>query len=152
MRNIEFQNIELIQKLFGYHNPHLEKISSAFNITINSRGNMISLAGEDNDLVEKINPYLPPLYDALYDMLDFEKARAYIEQEIIEIAPIAFMRGRTLNNAFIILDEAQNTTAEQMKMFLTRLGYGSKPIVTFTKEDVVRHPLVSNIIDAYEKN
>jgi phosphate starvation-inducible PhoH-like protein len=118
-------------------------------------------------------------------MLDFEKARAYIEQETIEIAPIAFMRGRTLNNAFIILDEAQNTTSEQMKMFLTRLGYGSKAIVTgditqidlatgkksglieakklltrikgiefvtFTKEDVVRHPLVSNIIDAYEKN
>ena len=137
------------------------------------------------DLAEKINPYLRPLYDALYDMLDFEKVRAYIEQETIEIAPLAFMRGRTLNNAFIILDEAQNTTAEQMKMFLTRLGYGSKAVVTgditqidlatgkksglveakkiltrikgiefvtFTKADVVRHPLVSNIIDAYEKN
>ena len=137
------------------------------------------------DLAEKINPYLRPLYDALYDMLDFEKARAYIDQEIIEIAPIAFMRGRTLNNAFVILDEAQNTTSEQMKMFLTRIGYGSKAIVTgditqidlpkgrtsglvearrilsrikgihftqFSKEDVVRHPLVSNIIDAYEKN
>jgi phosphate starvation-inducible PhoH-like protein len=311
MRNIEFQNIELTQKLFGYHNTQ-EKISSAFNITINSKGNSISLSGEENDLAvaeilirqlyellqegfiltppdldaaintikqnrkaslkkiflntifvtaknraisprnqtqqtyanaikkndilfsigpagtgktylamamavaafskgevkkiiltrpaveagealgflpgdlaEKINPYLRPLYDALYDMLDFEKARAYIEQETIEIAPIAFMRGRTLNNAFIILDEAQNTTAEQMKLFLTRLGYGSKAIVTgditqidlatgkksglieakklltrikgidfvtFTKEDVVRHPLVSNIIDAYEKN
>ncbi|HCY87108.1 MAG TPA: phosphate starvation-inducible protein PhoH [Desulfobacteraceae bacterium] len=137
------------------------------------------------DLAEKINPYLRPLYDALYDMLDFEKARAYIEQELIEIAPIAFMRGRTLNNAFIILDEAQNTTSEQMKMFLTRIGYGSKAIVTgditqidlpggkrsglveakkiltrikgigfvqFSKEDVVRHRLVSDIIDAYEKN
>lgn len=137
------------------------------------------------DLADKINPYLRPLYDALYDMLDFEKARTYIEQEIIEIAPIAFMRGRTLNNAFIILDEAQNTTSEQMKMFLTRIGYGSKAIVTgditqidlpagkksglkearkilshikgidfsyFTKDDVVRHQLVSDIIDAYEKN
>ncbi|WDP89604.1 MAG: PhoH family protein [Desulfobacter sp.] len=137
------------------------------------------------DLAEKINPYLRPLYDALYDMLDFEKARAYIEQEMIEIAPIAFMRGRTLNNAFIILDEAQNTTSEQMKMFLTRIGYGSKAVVTgditqidlpggkrsglvqakkiltrikgidfieFTKDDVVRHRLVSDIIDAYEKN
>ena len=312
MRTIEFQNIELTQKLFGYHNTHLEKISRAFNITINSRGNALSLSGEahamdaaeilirqlyellkekftltapdldaaintikqnnktslkniflttifvtaknrpisprnltqltytnaikDNDilfsigpagtgktylamamavaafskgevkkiiltrpaveagetlgflpgdLAEKINPYLRPLYDALYDMLDFEKVRAYIEQETIEIAPIAFMRGRTLNNAFIILDEAQNTTSEQMKMFLTRMGYGSKAIITgditqidlptgkksglveakkiltringieviyFTKEDVVRHPLVSNIIDAYEKN
>jgi phosphate starvation-inducible protein PhoH and related proteins len=137
------------------------------------------------DLTDKINPYLRPLYDALYDMLDFEKARAYIEQEIIEIAPIAFMRGRTLNHAFIILDEAQNTTAQQMKMFLTRIGYGSKAIVTgditqidlpsgkksglvevrkilshikgiefvyFSRDDVVRHQLVSDIIDAYEKN
>ena len=136
------------------------------------------------DLTEKINPYLRPLYDALYDMLDFDKARAYIDQEIIEIAPIAFMRGRTLNNAFVILDEAQNTTSEQMKMFLTRIGYGSKAIVTgditqidlptgrksglvearrilsrikgiefilFSKDDVVRHGLVSRIIDAYEK-
>ncbi|MCP3940337.1 MAG: PhoH family protein [Desulfobacteraceae bacterium] len=312
MKNIEFQNIELTRKLFGYHNTHLEKISKAFNITINSRGNTISLSGDaknisaveslinqlydllqekfiltppdldaainsikqnnttplkkiflntifvtaqnkaifprnktqhtyansiknndilfsigpagtgktylamamavaafsrgevkkiiltrpaveagealgflPGDLAEKINPYLRPLYDALYDMLDFEKARAYIEQETIEIAPIAFMRGRTLNNAFIILDEAQNTTSEQMKMFLTRIGYSSKAIITgditqidlptgkksglieakeiltringidfvyFSKEDVVRHPLVSNIIDAYEKN
>lgn len=136
------------------------------------------------DLSEKITPYLRPLYDALYDMMDFEKARALIEQETIEIAPLAFMRGRTLNNAFIILDEAQNTTTEQMKMFLTRIGYGSKAIVTgditqidlpagkksglvqarkilinikgiefiyFSKHDVVRHKLVSNIIDAYEK-
>ena len=136
------------------------------------------------DLAQKINPYLRPLYDALYDMMDFEKARALIEQDTIEIAPLAFMRGRTLNNAFIILDEAQNTTSEQMKMFLTRIGYGSKAIVTgditqidlptgkksglievknilthikgiefiyFSKDDVVRHKLVSSIIDAYEK-
>ncbi|MCD4722996.1 MAG: PhoH family protein [Desulfobacula sp.] len=136
------------------------------------------------DLAQKINPYLRPLYDALYDMMDFEKAKALIEQDTIEIAPLAFMRGRTLNNAFIILDEAQNTTSEQMKMFLTRIGYGSKAIVTgditqvdlpagkksglieakdiltnikgiefiyFSKDDVVRHKLVSNIIDAYEK-
>lgn len=312
MKKLEFQNIELAKKLFGYHNIHLEKISRAFNITINSRGNTLSLSGDKKnidavetltcqlydllkekfiltpadldaaintikrntqaslkniflhtifvtaknknifprnitqhtyanaitnndilfsigpagtgktylamamavaafsrgevkkiiltrpaveagealgflpgDLAAKIDPYLRPLYDALYDMLDFEKARAYIEQEIIEIAPLAFMRGRTLNNAFIILDEAQNTTSEQMKMFLTRIGYGSKAIITgditqidlpagkksglveakkiltqipgimfvyFSKEDVVRHQLVSDIIDAYEKN
>ncbi len=312
MKNIEFQNIELTKKLFGYHNNHLEIISKAFDVSLNSRGNTLSLEGDPEkmdqaetlilqlydllkekftltlpdldaaintlklnpntllkniflttivitpknrhitprnltqhaytnaikandilfsigpagtgktylamamavaafsrgevkkiiltrpaveagealgflpgDLAEKINPYLRPLYDALYDMLDFEKARAYIEQETIEIAPIAFMRGRTLNNAFIILDEAQNTTSEQMKMFLTRIGYGSKAIITgditqidlptgkqsglieankiltqikgiefvyFTKEDVVRHQLVSNIINAYEKN
>ncbi|MBU1194280.1 MAG: PhoH family protein [Proteobacteria bacterium] len=136
------------------------------------------------DLAQKINPYLRPLYDALYDMMDYEKARTLIEQDIIEIAPLAFMRGRTLNNAFIILDEAQNTTSEQMKMFLTRLGYGSKAIVTgdvtqidlpsgkksglveaqkiltdikgiefitFSKKDVVRHRLVADIINAYEK-
>ncbi len=136
------------------------------------------------DLAQKINPYLRPLYDALYDMMDFEKVQALIEQEIIEIAPIAFMRGRTLNDAFVILDEAQNTTSEQMKMFLTRIGYGTKAIITgditqidlprgkksglvetetllkgikgidfiyFSKKDVVRHKLVSNIIDAYEK-
>jgi phosphate starvation-inducible PhoH-like protein len=136
------------------------------------------------DLSDKITPYLRPLYDALFDMMDFEKARVLIEQETIEIAPLAFMRGRTLNNAFIILGEAQNTTSEQMKMFLTRIGYGSKAIITgditqidlpagkksgliearkilinikgiefiyFSKHDVVRHKLVSNIIDAYEK-
>jgi len=136
------------------------------------------------DLAQKINPYLRPLYDALYDMMTFEKAGTLIEQETIEIAPLAFMRGRTLDNAFIILDEAQNTTSEQMKMFLTRIGYGSKAIVTgditqvdlptgkksglievkkilnnikgiefinFSKDDVVRHKLVSSIIDAYEK-
>ncbi len=312
MKNIEFQNIALAQKLFGSHNSNLEKIARSFDVKINSRGGTVSISGSGKqvdtaadlidqlyalleekfsltppvldaaintmrrgnatplkklfsntilvtarnkaitprnpaqlaytdaikkndilfgigpagtgktylamamavaafakgdvqkiiltrpaveagealgflpgDLTEKINPYLRPLYDALYDMLDFEKARAYIEQELIEIAPIAFMRGRTLNNAFIILDEAQNTTSEQMKMFLTRIGYGSKAIVTgditqidlpggkrsglvearkilkkikgisfieFSKEDVVRHRLVSDIIDAYEKN
>ncbi|WP_020589434.1 PhoH family protein [Desulfobacter curvatus] len=312
MKNLEFQNITLAQKLFGTHNTNLEKIALAFDVKINSRGGAISVSGAEKktekvmdlisqlydllekkirltpavldaainaiqqggstplkkiftttivvtaknkpitprtptqlayteaitsndilfgigpagtgktylamamavaaftkgdvkkiiltrpaveagealgflpgDLAEKINPYLRPLYDALYDMLDFEKARAYIEQEIIEIAPIAFMRGRTLNDAFIILDEAQNTTSQQMKMFLTRIGYGSKAIITgditqtdlpggkksglvearkllsrirgisfieFSKEDVVRHRLVSDIIDAYEKS
>lgn len=312
MKNLEFQNIALAQKLFGTHNVNLEKIARAFDVKINSRGGMISVSGLEKkadkaidlisqlyelleekirltpavvdaainalqhgsgtplkkiftttiivtsknkpitprtptqlayteaiksndilfsigpagtgktylamamavaafkrgdvkkiiltrpaveagetlgflpgDLAEKINPYLRPLYDALYDMLDFEKVRAYIDNETIEIAPIAFMRGRTLNNAFIILDEAQNTSCQQMKMFLTRIGYGSKAIVTgditqtdlpegiksglveaqkllgrirgisfveFSKEDVVRHRLVSNIIDAYEKS
>lgn len=82
------------------------------------------------DLAEKINPYLRPLYDALHDMLDFEKVQEYMETGVIEVAPLAFMRGRTLNDAFIILDEAQNTTPEQMKMFLTRLGFGSRAVVT----------------------
>jgi phosphate starvation-inducible PhoH-like protein len=82
------------------------------------------------DLQEKVNPYLRPLYDALYDMLDVEKAERLLERGTIEVAPIAFMRGRTLNDAFVILDEAQNTTTEQMKMFLTRLGFGSKAVVT----------------------
>ena len=82
------------------------------------------------DLAEKINPYLRPLYDALYDMLDFEKVQEMMETGVIEVAPLAFMRGRTLNDAFIILDEAQNTTPEQMKMFLTRLGFGSRAVVT----------------------
>jgi phosphate starvation-inducible PhoH-like protein len=82
------------------------------------------------DLQEKVNPYLRPLYDALYDMLDTEKAEKYLERGAIEVAPLAFMRGRTLNDAFVILDEAQNTTTEQMKMFLTRLGFGSKAVVT----------------------
>ena len=82
------------------------------------------------DLQEKVNPYLRPLYDALYDMLDVEKAERFLERGTIEVAPIAFMRGRTLNDAFVILDEAQNTTSEQMKMFLTRLGFGSKAVVT----------------------
>jgi phosphate starvation-inducible PhoH-like protein len=82
------------------------------------------------DLQEKVNPYLRPLYDALYDMMDTEKAQRLIERGTVEVAPIAFMRGRTLNDAFVILDEAQNTTSEQMKMFLTRLGFGSKAVVT----------------------
>ncbi|MGE0462401.1 MAG: PhoH family protein [Vicinamibacterales bacterium] len=82
------------------------------------------------DLQEKVNPYLRPLYDALYDMLEVEKAERMLERGIVEVAPIAFMRGRTLNDAFVILDEAQNTTTEQMKMFLTRLGFGSKAVVT----------------------
>lgn len=136
------------------------------------------------DLQEKVNPYLRPLFDALYDMMEFEKANRLIEKNMIEIVPIAYMRGRTLNDAFVILDEAQNTTAIQMKMFLTRLGFGSKAVITgditqidlardqnsglieamnilsgikgiefvhFSKTDVIRHPLVMRIIDAYEK-
>jgi phosphate starvation-inducible PhoH-like protein len=134
------------------------------------------------DLVEKVNPYLRPVYDALYDMMEFDKAQALMEKGIIEVAPLAFMRGRTLNDSFIILDEAQNTTSEQMKMFVTRLGWGAKAVVTgdvtqidlpsgktsglveveqilgstegiqfvyFSEIDVVRHPLVSVIIKAY---
>ena len=135
------------------------------------------------DLAEKVNPYLRPLYDALNDMMDFEKAAALVERGTIEVAPLAFMRGRTLNDAFVILDEAQNTTIEQMKMFLTRLGFASKAVITgdvtqvdlptgkqsglaiaqrilsgiegirfctFTDVDVVRHPLVQEVIRAYE--
>jgi phosphate starvation-inducible PhoH-like protein len=134
------------------------------------------------DLQEKVNPYLRPLYDALYDMLDVERVERLLERGTIEIAPIAFMRGRTLNDAFVILDEAQNTTSEQMKMFLTRLGFGSKTVITgditqidlpagrvsglvealrvvraiegisfvfFDESDVVRHPLVRQIVRAY---
>lgn len=134
------------------------------------------------DLAEKVNPYLRPLYDALYDMVDMEKAASLINKGFIEVAPLAFMRGRTLNDSFIILDEAQNTTSEQMKMFLTRLGFNSKAVVTgditqidlpndkssgliqaqnilkridsvrivhFSQVDVVRHPLVADIIAAY---
>ncbi len=137
------------------------------------------------DLYEKVNPYLRPLYDALHDMIDFEKASRMIERGDIEVAPLAFMRGRTLNDSFVILDEAQNTTSEQMKMFLTRLGYSSKAVITgditqidlpdgvrsglvqarellseiegisfvyFDDRDVVRHPLVQEIIRAYEKS
>jgi len=136
------------------------------------------------DLAEKVDPYLRPLYDALHDMVRFEKAAALLEQGIIEVAPLAFMRGRTLNEAFVILDEAQNTTSEQMKMFLTRIGFSSKTVVTgdvtqtdlpegrlsglveareilqgidgiqfvfFSKADVVRHRLVQDIIEAYER-
>jgi phosphate starvation-inducible PhoH-like protein len=136
------------------------------------------------DLVEKVNPYLRPVYDALYDILGYDKVLRHLERGVIEIAPLAFMRGRTLNDAFILLDEAQNTTPEQMKMFLTRMGFHSKAIITgditqvdlppdrtsglvqardilapfpaicffeFTKEDVVRHRLVQQIVDAYER-
>ena len=123
-----------------------------------------SLGFLPGDLQQKVNPYLRPLYDALYAMVDVERARKMVEREVIEVAPLAFMRGRTLNNAFAILDEAQNTTPEQMKMFLTRLGEGSRAVVTgdvtqhtegiaivhLHRNDVVRHPLVQNIIDAYE--
>lgn len=137
------------------------------------------------DMAEKVNPYLRPLYDALYDMVDTERAQLWIEQGAIEVAPLAFMRGRTLNHAFIILDEAQNATHEQMKMFLTRLGFGSKAVVTgdltqtdlggcmrpglaqaidilahidgiaivrLTESDIVRHPLVQRIVNAYDKS
>lgn len=136
------------------------------------------------DLFEKVNPYLRPLYDALHDMMDLEKASRLLQRGIIEVAPLAFMRGRTLNDSFVILDEAQNTTAEQMKMFLTRLGFNSKAVITgditqidlpagkpsglvqiqtildriegikfvyFSEKDVVRHPLVQEIIMAYER-
>jgi phosphate starvation-inducible PhoH-like protein len=82
------------------------------------------------DIYEKINPYLRPLYDALHDMMDIEKAERFVHKGIIEVAPLAFMRGRTLNDSFIVLDEAQNTTSEQMKMFLTRLGFNSKTVIT----------------------
>ena len=135
------------------------------------------------DLSQKVDPYLRPLYDALYDLMGFDRVQKAFERNAIEIAPLAFMRGRTLNNAFVILDEAQNTTPEQMKMFLTRLGFGARAVVTgdvsqidlpkgsesglidaervlkrvkgiavtrFTSADVVRHPLVARIVDAYD--
>ena len=135
------------------------------------------------DLNQKVDPYLRPLYDALYDLMGFDRVAKAFERNALEIAPLAFMRGRTLNNAFVILDEAQNTTPEQMKMFLTRIGFGSKCVVTgdvsqidlpkgqlsglvdaervlkrvkgiahtrFTSADVVRHPLVARIVDAYD--
>ncbi|MBQ9183580.1 MAG: PhoH family protein [Neisseriaceae bacterium] len=136
------------------------------------------------DLSQKVDPYLRPLYDALFDLMGFDKTTKLIEKGLIEIAPLAYMRGRTLNNAYIILDEAQNTTPEQMKMFLTRIGFGAKAAITgdisqidlprhiksglkdarekldgidgiyfhtFTSADVVRHPLVQKIVDAYEQ-
>jgi len=137
------------------------------------------------DLAQKVDPYLRPLYDALYDLMGFDKVARLLERGTIELAPLAYMRGRTLNHAFVILDEAQNTTPEQMKMFLTRIGFGAKAVVNgdvtqidlargqksgliearrilaevrgiaftdFTAADVVRHPLVARIIDAYEKH
>jgi phosphate starvation-inducible PhoH-like protein len=136
------------------------------------------------DLAQKVDPYLRPLYDALYDLGGYETVNKWFEKQIVEIAPLAYMRGRTLNQSFIILDEAQNTTPEQMKMFLTRIGFGTKAVITgditqidlnkgqksglleierilkkiqgisFTKfqsKDVVRHPIVQKIIDAYDK-
>jgi phosphate starvation-inducible protein PhoH and related proteins len=135
------------------------------------------------DLTQKVDPYLRPMYDALYEMMGFERVAKSIERNVIEIAPLAFMRGRSLNDSFVILDEAQNTTNEQMKMFLTRIGFGSKAVVTgditqvdlpstkqsglrtvidilhgvrgiaftmFSSRDVVRHPLVQRIVQAYE--
>ncbi|MDB5908019.1 MAG: phosphate starvation-inducible protein PhoH [Massilia sp.] len=135
------------------------------------------------DMASKVDPYLRPLYDALYDLLGFDRTQKMFEKQVIEIAPLAYMRGRTLNHAFVILDEAQNTTVEQMKMFLTRIGFGSKAVVTgdvtqvdlhktqksglidavhvlrdvrgiaftqFSSADVVRHPLVARIVDAYQ--
>ncbi len=135
------------------------------------------------DLTQKVDPYLRPMYDALYEMLGFDRVSRFIERNVIEVAPLAFMRGRSLNDSFIILDEAQNTTVEQMKMFLTRIGFGSKAVVTgdvtqtdlpagrqsglshvigvlrglegvaftfFDAQDVVRHPLVQRIVQAYE--
>jgi len=137
------------------------------------------------DLAQKIDPYLRPLYDALYEMVGFERVAKYIERNVIEVAPLAFMRGRTLNEAFIILDEAQNTTVEQMKMFLTRIGFASTAVITgditqidlprgknsglrhvidilkeendisftfFKSRDIVRHPLVAKILNAYERH
>ena len=137
------------------------------------------------DMAQKVDPYLRPLYDALYDLMGFEKVAKLFERAAIEIAPLAFMRGRTLNHSFIILDEAQNTTQEQMKMFLTRIGFGSRAVVTgdvtqidlaksqksglveaatilgevrgiaftqFLADDVVRHPLVQRIVQAYERH
>jgi phosphate starvation-inducible PhoH-like protein len=136
------------------------------------------------DLAEKVNPYLRPLYDALHDMVDFEQTSTWLKRGVIEVAPLAFMRGRTLNDSFVILDEAQNTTSEQMKMFLTRLGISSKAVITgditqidlpngissglvqtmeilkdveglifihFTHKDVIRHRLVQDIVEAYER-
>jgi phosphate starvation-inducible PhoH-like protein len=136
------------------------------------------------DLAQKVDPYLRPMYDALYEMMGFDRVARNVERQVIEVAPLAFMRGRSLNDSFIILDEAQNTTVEQMKMFLTRLGFGSKAVVTgditqidlprnqrsglrhaievlrgvegvaftfFNARDVVRHPLVQRIVQAYER-
>ncbi len=135
------------------------------------------------DLNQKVDPYLRPLYDALYDLMGYEQVHKAFERQVLEIAPLAFMRGRTLNNAFVILDEAQNTTPEQMKMFLTRVGFGTRTVITgdvsqidlpkaqpsglveaerilrrvpgiaithLTSADIVRHPLVARIVDAYE--
>ncbi len=179
---------------FVNHNTYLAMAMAVAELMKNSFSRIILTrpaveAGEKlgflpGDLAEKVNPYLRPLYDALHDMVDFDRARRMVERGTIEVAPLGFMRGRTLNDSFVILDEAQNTTTEQMKMFLTRLGYGSKAVVTgdvtqidlpagkasglkeaaailrgipgirfitFTERDVVRHPLVQEIITAYDR-
>lgn len=113
----------------------------------------------DGDLSQKVDPYLRPLYDALFEMLGFERVEKLIERNVIEVAPLAYMRGRTLNDAFIILDESQNTTIEQMKMFLTRIGFNSKAVITgdLTQIDLprnqksgLRHAVVARIVNAYE--
>ena len=104
------------------------------------------------DMRDKIDPYLQPLYDALEDMIPGVKLKEYMDTNVIQIAPLAFMRGRTLNDAIIVLDEAQNTTTHQIKMFLTRLGMGSKGKIEFGKKDIVRHQLVQRIVEAYERH
>ena len=170
-------------------------VAAAVDALLNERVNRLVLirpaveAGEKlgflpGDLSQKVDPYLRPLYDALYEMLGMERVNKLLEKEIIEVAPLAYLRGRTLNNCFIIMDESQNTTRDQMKMVLTRMGYGSKAVINgdltqidlpknitsglshvlnvmnevkeigvteFNSSDVVRHPLVRKIIDAYKK-
>ena len=194
--------IELIEKndiVFGIGPAGTGKTYLAMAMAIkafkNNQVNRIILtrpaveAGESlgflpGDLQEKVDPYLRPLYDALFDILGYENYQKLVERGLVEVAPLAYMRGRTLDDAFIILDEAQNTTSQQMKMFLTRIGFGSKAIITgdvtqidlprgkksglltaqrilkeipgiafkqFLKQDIVRHPLVQRIIEAYEK-
>ena len=191
-------NIELNELNFGVGPAGTGKtylaVAAAVNALMNDRVQKIVLirpaveAGEKlgflpGDLAQKVDPYLKPLYDALYEMLGVDKVQKLVERDIIEVAPLAYLRGRTLNNAFIIMDESQNTTIDQMKMFLTRMGYGSYAVVNgdltqidlpsnltsglsnvlevlsktenigvtkFNSHDVVRHPLVKKIIDAYE--
>ena len=191
-------NIELNELNFGVGPAGTGKtylaVAAGVNALMNDRVQKIVLirpaveAGEKlgflpGDLAQKVDPYLKPLYDALYEMLGVEKVQKLVERDIIEVAPLAYLRGRTLNNAFIIMDESQNTTIDQMKMFLTRMGYGSCAVVNgdltqidlptnvtsglsnalevlsktenigvtkFNSLDVVRHPLVRKIIDAYE--
>ncbi|MDA9112834.1 PhoH family protein, partial [Gammaproteobacteria bacterium] len=192
------KNIESYELNFGIGPAGTGKtylaVAAGVNALLNDKVQKIILirpaveAGEKlgflpGDLAQKVDPYLKPLYDALYEMLGPDRVQKLIEKEIIEVAPLAYLRGRTLNNAFIIMDESQNTTIDQMKMFLTRMGYGSRAVVNgdltqidlprnipsglsnvlevlastedigvleFTSSDVVRHPLVRKIIDAYE--
>src|SRR5438093_626124 len=188
-----------LARLCGSLDENLRQIESALDVTIARRGSKFTVRGEQaqraaqaiehfydrapGDLAQKVDPYLRPLYDALYDLMGFDKTGKLLERGTIELAPLAYMRGRTLNHSFIILDEAQNTTPEQMKMFLTRIGFGAKAVVNgditqidlgrgqksgliearrilagvrgiaftqFGAQDVVRHPLVARIIDAYE--